>query len=163
MTIDQVYDALNTLLKAVSVPTPAGTYTLESKALVIPCFSLKGKHETWGGQLRSTKDGGQIHAWFFTQTGSQVPAERTRQGQQHATWVITVYGYLGLRAGSHTDNSDLDMQREANSIEKALNADPHGMPTILRDMRPFRLERDVVLLGQELAHRAVGNLLIQSC
>ena len=29
LTIDDVYDALNTLLKAVQVPTPSGAYTLE--------------------------------------------------------------------------------------------------------------------------------------
>jgi len=164
VTIDDAYDALNTLLRAVSVPAPAtssygGTYALADKALVVPCFSLNGPRETWGGQLVSAKDGDRIHAWFFSQLDTQVPGQR-RGGQLYGKWVITFYGYLAQRSGSHTDNSDRDFNREANAIELALNADPHSMPTVLRALM---LRRDLQLLGRNTCHFAVGDLVIQSC
>lgn len=163
MTIDEVYTALDTLLRAVSVAAPAGTYLLGNKALVIPCFSLEGPQDQWGAQLISHNDDDRIHAWFFSQTNSILPEQRDRGGQLYDFWVISIYGYLAKREGTHTDNGDRDFNREANAITRALNADPTQLAEVLRSMRPFTLRRDVTQLGQAGVHFAVGDLIIKSC
>lgn len=162
MIITEVYDALYTLIKAVSVPaTPV--YQLDAKALVIPCYTLDGPREQWGAQLKSGLDAERIHAWFFTQTDTLQPDRRNRGGQLYGEWVITLYGYLEKQEGTFTANSDRTFQLEANAIERAINADPTTLVTVLQSMRPFKLSRDVDFIGGKSVHVAVGDIIVRSC
>lgn len=162
MIITDVYDALYALIKAVQVPATT-PYQLDTKALVIPCYSLDGPRDKWGAQLKSSGDNERMHAWFFTQTDSLQKEHRNRGGQLYAEWVITLYGYLEKQEGTFTSNSDRTFQLEANALELALNADPTTLATVLRSMRPFKLSRDIDFIAGKSVHVAVGDIIVKSC
>lgn len=165
MTIEGVYDALESLIGGVSVAYSGGTYTLNTKAQVVPYSPLEGARDEWGAQLRSAKDSNRIHTWFFTQLDTRHTSKRLTPGQEHGFWEIFVYGYLEKREGTtpHSTNSDRQFQMECNAIEDALNGPRSSMPFVVHPDILFHLGRNFDVLGKTTVHIAVGSLLVYGC
>lgn len=154
-------------------------------SIVYPWFSLKGKPDTWPGQLTSREDLDQndvprVHGYVFTRNESGGDEEWKRNTRNCADrlyrYEIWAYHYWDngreptaeeITAGTAT-NSDLRFNKVLDAIKDAFNdltliqAD---LPTVAQVLNyreaPFSWSINLQpSSGSELVHRAIGLLQI---
>lgn len=153
-------------------------------SIIYPWFSLKGKPETWPGQLTSPDDLDsdnvqRVHGYVFTRVESGGDEEWTRNSRNCARLLFRyeIWGFhywdngreptgAEMTAGT-TPNSDMRFNKELDTVKEALNnlsliqTDlPSEAEILYLRARPFHWDVNLKPYGNETLHFALGEIEI---